>query len=617
MKNYYKFFYIFAIALLIILIAKNYILFVNREYVKQKLLSLQSESIVNLINSFRDVYQKNFVKYHIEINSKTVHLVPITLLPEVYKEFANKNGHDIEIKVFSDRPRDPENTATPQELKVIEYLKKHKTNGYLKKLKDTYIYYEPLYIKQTCLKCHTTKKEAPKYIREHYDKAYGYKLGDLRGVISIKISDSKFLEVVTKSFYKRIIEDILLYILILGIFWFLIKKIEKMEKEHIYKLEQEKLKAQRSEQTKSEFLANMSHEIRTPLNAMVGFVTLLKEKNLDKESKEYIDIMKKSSDVLLNVINDILDLSKVEAGKLHTEQNPFYLKEEIDLLYNLFEVKAEEKGIKLIKKEENTDVYLISDSIRIKQIISNLLSNAVKFTPKDKNIYFEVKYDEKEEKLFIKIKDEGIGIDKDKLSNIFEAFSQEDTSTTRKYGGTGLGLTISYQLVKLLGGELNVKSEKGEGSEFYFSIPVKKTTPIKKEQKIRNKNFKYTILLVEDNKANQMFLGIVLKKLGIKYDIANDGIEAVELYKKNYKKYDLILMDENMPNMSGSEATIEIRKFEENKKLKKVFIVAVTANALSGDKEKFINIGMNEYITKPIDIEKLKKVLDEYNNYRG
>jgi len=617
MKIYYKFFYIFAISLLIILLTKNYLLFMNKENVKEKILTLQSESIVNLINSFREIYQKNFVKYHININDKTVHLVPIAVLPEVYELFAKKNGNDIEIRIISSNPRNPKNMATKQELKVIEYLKTHKTQGFLQKTEDSYTYYEPLYIKKSCLKCHTTKSVAPKYIKEHYDKAYGYKLGDLRGVITIKITDSKFLDVLRHNFMIRVVEDIIIYFLVLAIFWFLIKKIEKLEKEHTKKLELEKQKAQQSEKAKSEFLANMSHEIRTPLNAMIGFVTLLKDKKLDEESKQYINVIEKSADVLLNVINDILDLSKVEAGKLKVEKIPFYLKEDIDLIYNLFESKAEEKGVHLYKEELHTDNYIITDNIRLKQIISNLLSNAVKFTPQNKNIYFEVKYDENKEELFVKIKDEGIGIDETKLLTIFDPFSQEDTSTTRKYGGTGLGLTISYQLVKLLGGELRVNSEKGKGSEFYFTIPAKKTIEQKKEKIDLNEKFNYTALLVEDNKANQMFLGIVLKKLGIKYDIANDGIEAVEKYKNNYKKYDLILMDENMPNMCGSEATIEIRKFEKENDLKEIFIIAVTANALIGDKEKFLSVGMNEYITKPVDIEKLKKVLNEYNNYRG
>ncbi len=240
---------------------------------------------------------------------------------------------------------------------------------------------------------------------------------------------------------------------------------------------------------------------------------------------------------------------------------------------------------------------------------------SIKFK-KNKKIILNVKYDEKKEKLFVEVIDEGIGIPKDKSEHIFDSFSQADTSTTRKYGGTGLGLTISYRLIKLLGGELKVESEEGKGSRFYFAIPAKKAKLISKKEevkseKILNEKFDEYILVVEDNPANQMFMGVILEKMGIKFDMANDGVEAIEKFKNN--KYDLILMDENMPNMNGIEATKKIRQIEREKDLKPIIIVALTANALEGDRERFILAGMDYYLSKPVDIEKLKDILRNIN----
>ena len=278
------------------------------------------------------------------------------------------------------------------------------------------------------------------------------------------------------------------------------------------------------------------------------------------------------------------------------------------MIYNLFTSKAKEKGVNLHIKEENLDNYVVSDPVRLKQIISNLLSNAIKFTNSGKNVYLFVKYEN--EKLCVEVEDEGIGIEKNKIDKIFEPFSQADSSTTRKYGGTGLGLTISYNLVKLLGGELKVDSELGKGSKFYFCIPAPKSKEMQKKCESHiNENFDMCALLVEDNKANQMFMSVILQKMNINFDIANDGLEAIEKYIQNYEKYDFILMDENMPNMTGSEATKKIREFENDNNIQKVFIIALTANALSGDRERFLEAGMDEYLAKPLNIDKLKEIL--------
>ena len=382
------------------------------------------------------------------------------------------------------------------------------------------------------------------------------------------------------------------------------KKLEEEVKQRTKELEIKSKEAENSAKVKAKFLANMSHEIRTPLNSILGFTSLLQEEELTASAKNYVNIIEKSSKSLLGIINDILDFSKIEEGKLTIEKIPFNLDDEIENIAQMFYAKADEKNITFKVTKHNTNIYIKTDPIRLKQVVLNLLSNAFKFTPENKTIELCVKFENN--KIYIRVKDEGIGIPPEKIEHIFEEFSQADTSTTRKYGGTGLGLSISSSLVKLLGGELKVKSEVNKGSEFYFSIPAIKTTPPKKEEKqVSNQQFNYYVLLVEDNKANQMFMSVILKKLGIKFDIANDGIEAVEMCKKNHDKYDLILMDENMPNMTGRVATKEIREFEKENNLKEIYIVALTANALTGDKDKFLEAGMNDYLSKPLNVEKL------------
>ena len=372
-------------------------------------------------------------------------------------------------------------------------------------------------------------------------------------------------------------------------------------------------KAISSTSAKSEFLANMSHEIRTPLNAILGFVDLLKEEIKDKKLLEYVNIIYSSSGSLLKIIEDILDFSKIESKKLDISKEDFNTAEEFLIITHLFDAKCLQKNITLsLNIDKNMPKNLISDPLRIKQIISNLISNAVKFTPKDKNIIVDINY--KDGFLNISVKDEGIGIEKEKLSHIFEAFNQEDSSTTREFGGTGLGLSISSALVKLLGGELKVKSEKDKGSEFYFSLPVSigKNTEETQED-VNNATFENkTILLVEDNKANQMFMTVVLKKLKLSFNIANDGVQAVNLYKQHHDKYDVILMDENMPNLNGIEATKQILSYEKENSLTHTPIIALTANALKGDRERFLEAGMDEYLTKPLQKEKLQGIFSKF-----
>ncbi len=369
------------------------------------------------------------------------------------------------------------------------------------------------------------------------------------------------------------------------------------------------IKSKQASKAKSEFLANMSHEIRTPLNAILGFIDLLKEREKDKEKLKFIQTIHSSSTTLLGIINDILDFSKIESGNLKIEKVDFNTHEELSTLADLFRAKASEKCVSLsFNIDKNIPKALKSDPLRIKQVMANLLSNAIKFTPRNGRIELLMKY--ADNRLHISIKDNGIGIAKDKQSDIFKAFLQAENSTTRKYGGTGLGLTISHTLINILGGELKLDSKLNQGSRFYFEIPVevgvyKQHVGSTKPNEVILKGKR--ILLVEDNKANQMFMSLILKKFGLIFDIANDGVEAVSAYKNNF--YDLVLMDENMPNLNGIEATKQILEYENRHNMRHTPIVALTANALKGDRERFLAAGMDEYLSKPINKEKLANTL--------
>ncbi|MEA2100091.1 MAG: ABC transporter substrate-binding protein [Campylobacterota bacterium] len=363
--------------------------------------------------------------------------------------------------------------------------------------------------------------------------------------------------------------------------------------------------------TKSDFLANMSHEIRTPLNAIKGFVDILYKSEIDEQKQKKLKIIKESSDSLLTIINDILDFSKIDNHKLLVEQIPLNIRDVFNQVVELFFQKAQEKNILIkIKIDENLPDNTLGDIVRIKQVFSNILSNAIKFAYDESVINIEISYKTKTKELLCKISDNGIGIDEKNIDNIFNTFTQEDSTTTRKFGGTGLGLSISKALVELMGGEIGVKSKLNEGSCFYFTLPIFEVIQkqeIQIEEEINETELNGMILIVEDNKSNQMLMGMLLDDFGLDSEVANDGLEAIKAVKNT--KYDLILMDENMPNMNGIEATKQIKLLDG---IKQIPIIAVTANALKGDKEKFLDAGMDDYLPKPIDSDELEKMIRKY-----
>jgi CheY-like chemotaxis protein len=323
---------------------------------------------------------------------------------------------------------------------------------------------------------------------------------------------------------------------------------------------------------------------------------------------------------LLSIINDILDFSKIESGKFELDPIDFEPRKEFTNIADLFRARCSEKNILftlwLDPQLPRGSSGLNGDILRIKQVISNLLSNAIKFTEPQKAIELRIAYDPVQQQLTCHVIDEGLGISLENQQRVFEAFSQAESSTTRKFGGTGLGLSISSKLINLLGGQLQLVSELGKGSDFYFSLPAKtiELAHISVPANVQATDalaFTGHILLVEDNKTNQLLMSAILKRQGLSFDIANDGLEALDCLQTDHD-YALVLMDENMPNLNGIEATKQIRAYEHLHNLPAVPIIALTANAMTGDRERFITVGMNEYLTKPINIPALVDVFKQF-----
>jgi len=378
-----------------------------------------------------------------------------------------------------------------------------------------------------------------------------------------------------------------------------------------------KQSAERTAKVKSEFLANMSHEIRTPMNGVLGMARQLSRTPLSAEQAKMLNIIKSSGASLLVIINDILDLSKIEAAKVELESGPIELSSLLNELTHLFSQQAENKGIELFitTTPELTDFIFLGDETRLKQVLINLLGNAIKFTHRGSvllNVIIEEVVND-EFKVTFSVSDTGIGIANEQLDSLFDAFSQADASITRRFGGTGLGLTISSKLLHLMNSSLKVESEPDKGSMFYFELNVTRTfiTPAISESLLEESSEKsvdfshVTALVVEDNDINQVVIESMLAEFNIKsISLADDGEQAIA--QCEIGAFDIIFMDMQMPVLGGPEATLKIRKLPAYKHTP---IVALTANVLAADKQRCFEAGMNDFIGKPIKFENLKRVL--------
>lgn len=404
------------------------------------------------------------------------------------------------------------------------------------------------------------------------------------------------------------------------------KKIAKelIEAKRIAEEEQEKAEnatriAIDSMKSKQQFLSNMSHEIRTPMNSIIGFTKVILKTNITTKQREYLQAIKISGDSLIVLVNDILDLAKVDSGKMIYENIAFKMSKSIDAVIHLFEIKTQEMNIELVKQyDSKIPSVLLGDPVRLHQILLNLISNAVKFTPQGKITISVTLIEENNDEVTLEfaVSDTGIGIEKDKIEHIFENFNQATSGISRVYGGTGLGLTIAKQFVEGQDGTIKVESKINEGSTFSFTISFKKTNQdaeILEDAIALNTNVKnIKVLVVEDIALNQLLIKTLLEDFGFSIEIAANGKIAIEKMQKI--SFDIILMDLHMPVMNGFEATHYIREEMHST----IPIIALTADVTSVDVKKCKAAGMNDYISKPINesilYSKIVKILEKINN---
>jgi PAS domain S-box-containing protein len=426
----------------------------------------------------------------------------------------------------------------------------------------------------------------------------------------MKASDGEYIHILSKG--KAVFDENGHATRMLG---FHIDMSKQKELEHY--LQEAKLQSDNANKAKSDFLANMSHEIRTPLNGIIGLTDLVLKTTLTESQEEYLKKSQASSHALLRVINDILDYSKIEAGKLDLEEKNFELHNSIENIRDLFEYQAHKKGIFLnFNLNVDAPLYIIGDSLRLTQVLINLVGNALKFTTEGSVSIITECIEQSDEKINLefRVKDSGIGMNEETVSKLFQEFSQADTSITRKFGGTGLGLAISKQLVQMMGGKIWVESAEGQGSSFIFSIEFTKGEEELEVQNIENfssedlqliKNLE--VLVAEDNLTNQLVIRGILEEYGVNVTIANNGQLAVDAAKE--KVYDVVLMDLQMPVMDGFESAKTIRSFATYQHIP---IFALSAAVMQEDKALTLKAGMNEHLAKPIEYKILIQTMIDY-----
>ncbi len=375
-------------------------------------------------------------------------------------------------------------------------------------------------------------------------------------------------------------------------------------------LQEQTKAAERANSAKSDFLATMSHEIRTPMNGVLGLAALLAETELTARQRQMLDVMIASGRLLMDILNDVLDISKIEAGQIELEQTTFDIAALVRDVIALFSASASKKGLDLEAEVDAAAPWRIGDPVRVRQVLVNLVSNAIKFT--NSGVVCVALRQRRGDLVEISVRDTGIGMSSEAISRLFRPFVQADSSTTRRFGGTGLGLAIARLLCDMMDGEIAAESRLGRGSVFRVTLPLARTEkparPAEREERRRRPDIAAPhVLVVEDNATNQFVLSLFLQKLGMTFDIANHGAEALSAWERN--RYDIALMDIEMPVLDGLEATRELRRREQGAGRRRLPIIGLSADAMLENREMARAVGMDGFVTKPIELDRLEALI--------
>ena len=615
----------------------------------------ESDAIFHFLMSVRSVFQQQFLDSEIPLNKKTIGFLPAHATPKISKEFARRWGahHGVTVATVSDRPRNLLNQADSYELEAMAWFKEHPeqevyTREYRELEQDsaTFLYASPLWIESSCLKCHGEKEQAPKTIREQYATAYGYQLDELRGVVSIRMPVEEINQKIMAIFLPKLIILMVVFLLLSAVIHWVINHyirqplkqmmdgMQRIQGEHpnhrlpllpgelgqvgdnfnqmVDQLQQSMEDLIKQKKVKDDFLASMSHELRTPLTTIIGNSELMGRKGLDQDQQQLLNSINISGHTLLYLVNDVLDFSKIQAGKFSIDQHMFDLTVLLEEIALIFSAQASAKGLAfVVQREGQLKEKVWGDDKRIGQILINLLSNAVKFTAQGEvALLVSVICDDAGEQLCFSVRDDGIGVSPKDQARLFQPFEQADNTISRQFGGTGLGLHISWRLAQLMEGTITVVSELGHGACFDLLLPLKRGQSIEQQQQrvqqeATHETFKGEVLLAEDTIELQMLIKRILQSYGLRVTVANNGREAIEQWEQ--ERFDLILMDMQMPEMDGIEATQQLRALGCS-----VPVVALTANVLPQHRERFDKAGGDGFLEKPLDRKKLQRVLLQY-----
>ena len=554
------------------------------------------------------VNEQNQPNPFLQVPDRDLHTVEGVTLTMINPAYMTRQAYEIQQSsaevqnhITSLNPIRPQNQADPWEHQALisfhsgipEVFSHETVNGqpYLRIMR-------PVLIEKDCLRCHAVQ---------------GYRLGEIRGGISVSVPLNTHLN----EFHALTAKTAASYSLIWAIGLAGLVVGGRKLRHSVVQERHARLAAEAASVAKSEFLANMSHEIRTPLNGVLGMLQLLREENTPEEQASFVDMAYDSGRRLLALLNDILDFSSIEAGELKLTSEPFCTRDLLASAANVFTAACAENGLRLeLAPDASLPETLMGDEARLRQVLFNLLGNAIKFTPNG-SVKVEAwakphGTDYGRVRFYLAITDTGIGMADDKLTHMFERFTQADGSFSRRYQGAGLGLAIVKRLVELMHGTISVSSEPDHGTSFYLMLPLALPAPIPAatacdKAAASGELPPRRMLLVEDEEVSRLATKLLLERLGYEISCAADGREAVEACRET--RFDAVLMDIQMPEMDGVEATRIIRAMESQRDLPRVPIIALTAYAMPGDRERFLEAGLDEHVAKPVQMEDLKHVL--------